>query len=157
MQVTDKQLYCKRITECQIVKEVPHAFVSVEQNGFGSYSNGFKDTTYHVNLEVYEDEYFPLTFFCSSWINEVIQNGSIGNLSFPGATPSFADMLPYLQKIREYLIKREETERQMLIEAGGQLFVDTTSDWDVMLNEWKLANNIHNLTPTRAKRFLTTT
>ena len=157
LQVTDKQLYCKRITECQIVKEVPHAFVSVEQNGFGSYSNGFKDTTYHVNLEVYEDEYFPLTFFCSSWINEVIQNGSVGNLSFPGATPSFADMLPYLQKIREYLIKREETERQMLIEAGGQLFVDTTSDWDVMLNEWKLANNIHNLTPTRAKRFLTTT
>ncbi len=156
LEPTDKHLYCKRITGCRIIEEIPHTFVSVEQNGYGSYSNGFKDTTYHVNLEVYEGEYFPLTFLCSSWIDEVIQNGSIGNLRFPGVTPSFADMLPYLQKTREYLIKREETEKQMLIEAGGHLFVNTTSDWNVVLNEWKLANNIHNLTSTRAKRFLTT-
>ncbi len=154
MTVTEKQLYCERITGCRIIKEIPHTFVSVEQNGYGSYSNGFKDTTYHVNLEVYEDEYFPLTFFCSSWINEVIQNGSIGNLRFPGASPSFADMLPYLQKIREYLIKREETEKQMLIEAGGQEFIDRYEDWDVVLNEYKIANNIHKLIDTRAKRFL---
>ena len=154
MAVTEKQLYCKRITGCRIIEEIPHTFISVEQNGYGSYSNGFKDTTYHVNLEVYENEYFPLTFFCSSWINEVIQNGSIGNLSFPGATPSFADMLPYLHKMLEYLKEREAAEKDMLIEAGGKAFVEANSDWDAILCEWKIANNIHNLSPTRAKKFL---
>lgn len=154
MTVTEKQLYCERITGCRIIKEIPHTFVSVEQNGYGSYSNGFKDTTYHVNLEVYENEYFPLTFFCSSWINEVIQNGSIGNLSFPGASPSFADMLPYLYKMLEYLKEREEAEKDILIAAGGQEFVNNCADWDVVLNEWKIANNVHKLTDTRAKKFL---
>lgn len=151
---TDKHLYCKRITSCRIIKEIPHAFVSVEQNGYGSYSNGFKDTIYHVNLEVYKGEYFPLTFLCSSWIKEVIQNGSIGNLSFPGASPSFADMLPYLHKMLEYLEEREETERDMLIKAGGETFVSKHSDWDATLCEWKIANAIHSLSPTRAKSFL---
>lgn len=154
MTVTENQLYCKRITGCRIIEEIPHTFVSVEQSGYGSYSNGFKDTTYHVNLEVYEGEYFPLTFFCSSWINEVIQNGSIGNLSFPGASPSFADMLPYLHKMLEYLNEREIAEKDMLIKIGGKAFIEAHSDWDAVLCEWKIANNIHNLTPTRAKKFL---
>lgn len=154
MTVAEKQLYCKRITGCRITKEMPHTFVSVEKNGYGSYSNGFKNTTYHVNLEVYENEYFPLTFFCSSWIKEVIQNGSIGNLSFPGTSPSYADMLPYLHKMLEHLKEREETERDILIEAGGKAFVETNSDWDAILCEWKIANNIHSLSPTRVKKFL---
>ena len=154
LEPTDKYLYCRRITGCRIIKEMPHAFVSVEQNGYGSYSNGFKNTTYHVNLEVYENEYFPLTFFCSSWIKEVIQNGSIGNLNIPGASPSFADMLPYLHKMLEYLNKREIAEKDMLIEAGGETFIEAHSDWDAILCEWKIANNIHNLSPTRAKKFL---
>ncbi len=154
MAVTEKRLYCKRITGCRIIKEIPHTFVSVEQNGCGSYSNGFKDTTYHVNLEAYENEYFPLPFFCSSWIKEVIQNGSIGNLRFPGASPTFADMLPYLHKMLEYLKEREETEKDMLIEIGGEAFIEAHSDWDAILCEWKIANNIHNLSPTRAKKFL---
>ena len=106
-----------------------------------------------MNLEVYEGEYFPLTFFCSSWIKEVIQNGSIGNLSFPGASPSFADMLPYLHKMLEYLKEREESEKDMLIKAGGEAFISEHSDWDAALCEWKIANNIHNLSPTRAKKF----
>lgn len=154
LQVTDKQLYCKRITECRIVKEVPHTFVSVEQNGYGSYSNNFKNTTYHVNLEVYEDEYFPLTFFCSSWINEVIQNGNIGNLSFPGASPSFADMLPYLHKMLEHLKEREEAEKDMLLAAGGKSFVEANSDWDAILCEWKIVNNVHTMSLSRAKKFV---
>ncbi len=154
MAVTDKHLYCKRITGCRIIEEIPRTFVSVEQNGYGSYSNGFKNTTYHVNLEVYGDEYFPLTFFCSSWINEVIQNGSIGNLRFPGASPSFADMLPYLHKMLEYLKEREEAEKDMLFEAGGKTFIEAHSDWDAILCEWKIANNIHNLSPARAKKFI---
>lgn len=154
MAVTEKCLYCKRITGCRIIEEIPHTFVSVKQNGYGSYSNGFRDTTYHVNLEAYDDEYFPLAFFCSSWIEEVIQNGSIGNIRLPGVTPSFADMLPYLHKMLDYLKEREETEEEMLIEAGGEAFVKAHSDWDAILCEWKIANNIHNLTPTRAAKFL---
>lgn len=112
------------------------------------------NTTYHVNLEVYEDEYIPLTFFCSSWIKEVIQNGSIGNLSFPGASPSFADMLPYLHKMLEYLKEREEVEKDMLFEADGKAFVEANSDWDAILCEWKINNNIHELSATRAKKFV---
>lgn len=154
MAVTDKHLYCKRIIGCRIIKEIPHTFISVEQSGYGSYANDFKKTTYHVNLEVYEEEYLPLTFLCSSWIDEVIQNGSIGNLRLPGVTPSFADMLPYLHKMLEYLKDRKETEKDMLIKAGGKAFVEANSDWDAILCEWKIANNIHNLSPTRAKRFL---
>lgn len=154
LEPTDKYLYCKRITRCRIIKEIPHTFVSVKQNGYGNYSNDFKNTTYHVNLEVYEDEYFSLTFFCSSWIKEIIQNGNIGNLRFPGASPSFADMLPYLHKVLEYLNKREIAEKDMLIETGGEAFIEAHSDWDAILCEWKIANNIHNLSPTRAKKFL---
>lgn len=154
MTVTEQQLYCKRITGCRIIEEVPHTFVSVEQKGYGSYSNDFKDTTYHVNLEVYEDEYFPLTFFCSSWIEEVMQNGNIGNLSFPGATPSFADMLPYLHKMFEYLKEREEIEKGMLIEAGGKAFVEANSDWNAILCEWKIENNVHTLSLSKAKSFV---
>ncbi len=38
--------------------------------------------------------------------------------------------------------------------AGGQEFVNSCADWDVVLNEWKIANSIHKLTDTRAKKFL---
>lgn len=152
--LTGEQLYCKKIKSYKITKEVPHMFVSVKQRGYGSYSNGFRDTTYHVNLEVYDREYFPLPFFCSSWIKEVIQTGNIGDIRLPGASASFATMLPYLHKILEYTEDRELAERIALADAGGKDFIETHDDWDAILCEWKIQNNIHTLSKTRAKRFL---
>ena len=54
----------------------------------------------------------------------------------------------------EYFKEREETERNMLIEAGGKAFVEANSDRDAILCEWKIANDVHGLSSTRAKTIL---
>ncbi len=72
-----------------------------------------------------------------------------------------ADMVKYYRKLLvgnarmlECLNKREIAEKDMLIEIGGEAFVEAHSDWDAILCEWKIANNIHSLSPTRVKKFL---
>lgn len=154
IQLSGKELYAKHVTSVTIEHTIPHMFVSVKQNGYGSYQNGFKDTEYHVNFEVMHYEYIPATFLCSSWINEVITTGNIGDIRFPGARPSFADLLPYLHILKEELEEREKNEKLLLIQSGGEAFLDTHDDWDANLCEWKIKNQIHELTKARAKKFL---
>lgn len=148
------ELFEINITGVKLIEKYPHTFISLEQYGYGSYANDFKETKYNVNFEIMDDEYLRTTFLCSSWINEVITNSNIGHLHFPGATPSFADMLPYLHLILDEVKQREEVEKELLITAGGQEYIDSNENWDVALCEWKIKNEIHELTPTRAKRFL---
>ncbi len=152
--LSEKTLYAKRITAVKIVEKIPHIFVSVEQTGEGSYKNNWKSTTYHVNFEVLDGEYINTAFLCSSWMKEVIRSGKTGYIRFPGATPSFADLLPYFHIIKQELEEKERKEKELIIDAGGNEFIAATDDWDVALCEWKIRNEIHELTPTRAKRFV---
>jgi hypothetical protein len=91
---------------------------------------------------------------------EIVKNflspSNIGDIVFPGVRPTFADLLPYLYVLKEHLAKVDEAVKQMLIDAGGEAFVNNNEDWDAILLEWRIANEIHYMTPTRAKRFLKT-
>lgn len=154
-ELTNKVFY-KRFKSAKLISKNPHTFVSVTKEGYGSYENNFKPTEYHVNFEIFNNEYISTTFLCSTWLNEVITTSNIGDLRFPGVIPTFADLLPYLYVLKEHLAKVDEKVKQMLIDAGGETFVNNNVDWDATLCEWRIANQIHYMTPTRAKRFLKT-
>ena len=54
----------------------------------------------------------------------------------------------------EYLTQREEVEEKLIQNALGEN--DLPSDWRVRLSDWKLENNVHNITEYQAKRFAKT-
>lgn len=154
VQVSGKTLFAKRILNFQIVGKTPHTFVSIKQQGYGSYANNFKSTEYHVNFEIMPSECLSTTFLCTSWLDEVIQTGNTGTMTFINVRASFADMLPYLHKMREDIAKREKQEKEFIIQAGGAGFITCTSDWDAKLCDWKIATQTHRLTAAGAKKFL---
>lgn len=67
---------------------------------------------------------------------------------------SYAEALKYLDKLIEHVKKREETEKTLLLEAGGKEYVESYSDWDRELCEWCIANQIANLTSRSAIKFV---
>lgn len=101
------------------------------------------------NFQVYSDEYINLTFLNTVWLKYVMMNKNIGGARIGYANVDFAYVAKYLNIAIKYLTKREETEAKLIEDAGYELW----NEWQVDLSEWKLANNIHTLTATRAKKF----
>ena len=60
----------------------------------------------------------------------------------------YADSIPYLNTALQYIRKREEEEAAML-----RKYMELYDGWQVDLSEWRLNNNYHHLTETRAKKF----
>lgn len=148
-------VYYFNIVNAEIIGFDEHQyFCSVEREGWRSEYGDYRKTKYWVNFEFNLNEVIPLSFLCSSWIKEVIRSGKIGNFALCGAHMGFTDMLPYLNKILDFVKKREEDERQLLIEAGGDDYLNNTPDWDIALTEWRIKHKYHSLTKNRAKSFL---
>lgn len=101
------------------------------------------------NFQVYPDEYINLTFLNTVWLKYVMMNKNTGGARIGHANVDFAYVAKYLNIAIKYLSKREETEAKLIEAAGYKLW----NEWQVDLSEWKLANNIHTLTATRAKKF----
>lgn len=60
----------------------------------------------------------------------------------------YADSIEYLNKALQYIRQREEREAELL-----ERYMDLYPDWQVDLSEWRLKNNFHRLTDSRAKKF----
>jgi len=145
-------VYWMKITDAEVVREEDwEYYISVKQNGYARF---YHETEYHVNFRIDLGEFIPLTFLCSTWIKDIIQSGRVGDYRLCGAKMSFADLLPYLHQILEHLKRREEMEKNHILAAGGRQWLEENGNWDVILCIWKIENRIHELTETRAKRFL---
>ena len=144
------QLLYRKVTGAEFIEETEHRYYCAVQNWSAWSESGY----YNVNFRIDKSEMIPLPFLCSTWVKAVITSGNIGGFILCGADMNYADMLPYLNTALTYLRGREKEERNMIENAGGSEWLDRTPDWDAVLCEWKIKNNIHKLTPTRAKRFL---
>lgn len=129
------------------ISYIPHYFISV--NG-GNYWSGNK---YKVNMEIYENEYHPLTYLCPTWIKYCIKTGNIGYIRLCGADMTYADLLQDFNIMLEHLVKVQEQEKEYLIKAGLEDWIKKTPDWDVVLTEWRIANKKRKLTETSARTF----
>lgn len=147
----DGAVFYKRRIKSVIVKNIcPVYYLSAKKDSW------YSDKEVSVNMQVYSDEFIPLTYLCADWIEYVITTGNIGRWGVAGTYPSYAQALPYFNKLFTYLKRRKEEEEKILKEAGGSKFINQNNDWNVKLTEWRIENKIRKFSPYQAKRFLKT-
>ena len=139
--------YVIKATGIKSITYKPHYFISVDG---GNYWSGNK---YKVNMEIYPNEYHPLTYLCPTWIRYCIKTANIGYIKLCGATMTYADLLQDFNIMLEHLYKVQEQEREYLIKAGLHDWLSNTPDWDVIVTEWRIANRKRKLTETSARTF----
>lgn len=106
-------------------------------------NSGYHDAPVaRANMEFFKDEYINLTFLNSVWITYAIMKQDIGTLLFGGASVDYAHVVRYLNKALEFIKKREEKEKELLL---AYVDPDSYPEWPVRLSEWKLANDFHRL------------
>lgn len=142
-----KNAYVIKAVGIKSISYIPHYFISV--NG-GNYWSGDK---YKVNMEIYDREYHPLAYLCPTWIRYCIKTANIGYIKLCGATMTYADLLQDFNIMLEHLNKVSEQEKEYLIKAGLEDWLSNTSDWDVIVTEWRIANRKRKLTETSARTF----
>lgn len=130
-----------------LADEEQYTFISVPMETWN-------DSGARVNFEIMPDEYVRTTYLCSTWLKYAITTGNIGDFRICGTRMSYAGSLKYLNKLIEHVREREETEKMLLLKAGGKEYVESHSDWDRELCEWRIANQIANLTSRSALSFL---
>lgn len=101
-----------------------------------------------ANLEIREGEYINLTYLNSVYIRYAIANRQANEVRIASHTVNYKTMIPYLQTALRYLDEREQAEAAML-----KPYMELYPDWQVDLSRWRMENNYHTLTPTRAKKF----
>ena len=114
----------------------------------------WNDSGARVNFEIMPDEYVRTTYLCSTWLKYAIKTGNIGDFRIGETKMSYAEALKYLNKLIEHVREREEAEKMLLVGAGGKEYVESHSDWDRELCEWRIANQIANLTSRSAIKFV---
>lgn len=135
------------ITNVELLeKETVHTYISVPMDTYNEKSR--------CNFEIMPDEYVRTTYLCSTWLKYAITTGNIGDFRISGTRMSYAEALKYLNKLIEHVRKREEAEKMLLVGAGGKEYVESHSDWDRELCEWRIANRITNLTSRSAIKFV---
>ncbi len=120
-------------------------FISAKKTDSNYWGDG-KDA--YANMQIFSDEYINLTFLNSVYISYVINSRKIGNWHQGKVQMDYAGSLMYLNTALQYLREREKTEATML-----EKYMDLYTDWQIDLSEWRLKNNYHRLTDTRAKKF----
>lgn len=107
--------------------------------------------TARANFEVFPQEFLNLTFFNSVWLEYILQTQKTGTVFIGGERINFAHLIPYLKTALDFVRKREQTEKNLLMQHIPHLAEDP--EWPARLSEWKLMNDVHTLTEYSAKRF----
>ena len=136
-----------KIKDIKVLNEEQYTFISVPMETWN-------DSGARVNFEIMPDEYVRTTYLCSTWLKYVITTGNIGDFRIGGTKMSYAETLKYLNKLIGHVKKREETEKTLLLEAGGKEYIESHSDWDRELCEWRIANRATNITARSAMKFV---
>ena len=135
------------IKDIKVLNEEQYTFISVPMETWN-------DSGAKVNFEIMPGEYVRTTYLCSTWLKYVITTGNIGDFRIGGTKMSYAEALKYLNKLIEHVKEREETEKTLLLEAGGKEYIESHSDWDRELCEWRIANRVTNLAARSAMKFV---
>lgn len=143
----DGELYKKACLRAYFKTELKDTqfeyFLSAEKE-----ANWLTGKTARANLQIFSDEVLNLTFLNSVWVRYAINNRKVGCFKIGNKTVDYAQSIRYLNKALTYLDEREKTEAELLSK-----YMELYDDWQVDLSEWKLKNDIHVLTDTRAKKF----
>lgn len=142
-----KEAYVIKVTGIKSISYIPHYFISVDGENYWS-GNGYK-----VNMEIYDREYHPLAYLCPTWIRYCIKTANIGYIKLCRATMTYADLLQDFNIMLEHLDKIQRKEKEYLVQAGLEDWINKTPNWDVIVTEWRIANRKRKLTETSARTF----
>ncbi len=135
------------IRDIHVLSEAIYTFISVPMDTWN-------DSGARVNFEIMPDEYVRTTYLCSTWLKYVVTTGNVGDFRIGGTRMPYAESLKYLNKLIEQVREREETEKMLLIKAGGEEYLKSHVDWDRELCEWRITNRVTNLTARSAMKFV---
>lgn len=109
-----------------------------------------------ANFRIYSHEFLNLTFLNSVWVTYAITNKKTKDWQIGGATVDYAYTIKYLNRILNYLKQREILELNELTNIDLNFFKlkKEGEEWEILLSEWKLEKNVHELTRYQAKRFI---
>lgn len=139
--------YTREYVSTRHVKTTFDYFISEEKDG--NYYWRETEKKARANMQIYPgEECINLTFLNSVWALYAIQNRKVGAWKIGGTTVDYATSIKYLNTALEYLREREKEEAELL-----EKYMKLPDEWQVALSEWKIDNNIHKLTDTRAKKF----
>lgn len=141
--------------ECEIVSEELFNeqiyFVSLQKTDTYNRST-WEKTDSRANFRVYPNEFINLTFLNSVWLLYAINSKKLGGWRITGSAVNYAYAVRYLNKALEHVREREKNERENIL--GYYPNIDSVADWQVFLSEWKLENEVREITPYQAKRFV---
>ena len=139
----------QKLSENSVVIE---RYERIDRHVFISQIKKYSYCDARANFEIYDNEYINLTYMNSVWLEYVVTNKTLGDWHIKGVAVNYAYAIRYLNTALDHVRKREKTERALLeAEAPG---VCDTPEWQVALSEWKLANQVREITPYQAKRFV---
>lgn len=135
-------------TQCvyhEYYQRVWNVFVSTKKEYNVGYNSSYEPKI-KVNFKIYEDEFINLTFLNSLFIEYAITSKNLGS-----DFRDYATYVPMLNDMLRLIKAREERELKM-IKSIDPAF--NNNEWQLVMSDWKLENNVHNLTEYQAKRFL---
>ncbi len=135
------------VKNIEIIDEDIYTYVSVPMETYN-------DSNARVNFEIKSDEYIRTSYLCTTWLKYIVETGHVGDFHIGGTKVSYAEALKYLNNLIEYIGKREEFEKDLLINAGGGEYIKNHPEWDRELCEWRIKNKIATLTSRNAKKFI---
>jgi len=135
----------KQIEKVEINEHGKHFFVKTKRD---SIAWDAEDINSHI--EVYQREFINIEYMNSKWIDYFI---SIKAVDQTDQGHYFPIMVKNWMVIRDFLIKREDLERERI--SNYYPDIDNVLDWPVKLSEWKLQQKIpvRKITDYQAKRF----
>lgn len=150
--LSDKSMkgYCNILDHVELLETEKEVFISEEKQSNNWQYDLYRKTGKKArsNMEIRKDEYLNLTYLNSVWVKYAIANRKVGTWCIGREVVDYAKSIQYLNKALEYLLEREKEEEQLI-----RKYMDLPDEWQVILSEWKLKNDIHILTDTKAKRF----
>lgn len=152
---TDEDFKKRNVTLIKTEQEYsPEVYVSLPKSNFDYIYNGGRYTPRQrearANFRLFDGEFIDLTYLNSVWLKYVITTRRLG-YSESKAEGNFANMIRYLNIALQFIIKREIKEAELIKKFYPDL--DSISEWQIKLSEWKLKHEVNNLTEYQAKRF----
>lgn len=145
-----EQHYCREYYDITYKETENHYFLSAIKSDSRWNESGKLS---RANMEVFGSEVIPLTFLNSTWVKYAITTKHIGKWRIGGTTLNYAESLLYLNHILEYVTEREKKEKECLVNAGLEKWLNENTYWPVTLSEWKMEHDVRTITEYQAKRF----
>ena len=105
-----------------------------------------------ANFELYNEDFWNLTYLNSVWLTYVLTNQKTSGIRFGGSTVDFKHVIPYINTALDHVRKREEKFAAWMEKVFPGY--SQTPEWPALLSEWMLEKKYHNFSEFRAKQFV---